>query len=88
MCVCVCVCVFAGTTGVVLGGKTPNSDSLPKKQGVLFVCLSLPGGMYFTRHTSFLLASHWIPAGGHWGAATYRASVTNEGESVPHHIEK
>ena len=67
--------------------KKIKKKKVPNREPCLFAC-HLWVGCTLLGTPAFLLASHWIPAGGHWGATTHRASVTNEGESVPHHIEK
>lgn len=64
-----------------------RKKKVPNREPCLFACHRWVGCALLGT-PAFLLASHWIPAGGHWGATTHRASVTNEGESVPHHIEK
>lgn len=64
-----------------------KKKKVPNREPCLFACHRWVGCALLGT-PAFLLASHWIPAGGHWGATTHRASVTNEGESVPHHIEK
>lgn len=56
-----------------------TKKTAPNREPCLFAChcqvgCTLPGAPVLS------LASQWIPAGGHWGATTYRASVTNEGE--------
>lgn len=67
--------------------KKKRKKKVPNREPCLFACHRWVGCALLGT-PAFLLASHWIPAGGHWGATTHRASVTNEGESVPHHIEK
>ena len=85
-------CIFvregvSANVAICMSDSVFQAASLPLKkihQRESLVCLCR---MFFTKHPSFLLASHWIPAGVHWGATTHRASVTNEGESVLHRIE-
>lgn len=54
VCVCVCLCGWMRVfTSQTVHFKLLCLPKKSTKQRALFVCLSLLGGMYFTRHTSF-----------------------------------